>query len=329
MAEPAVPPAAGAAVEPGPSPTPAGRRGIQAILLLVALAFAAAAVASQWDDVRDGLDDLTVAPIALGAGAALASLLASMAAWRETLAGLGHRLPARIAARVFFLGQLAKYVPGSIWSIVGQAELAKVHGVPRARTATAGVVVLAISVTVALGLGGVAVPALLSADGGGTYAALVLLVVPLGAVLHPAVLNRLVAVGLRVLRRPPLEAELQGGTILRVAAWSVLTNGLLGVQIWLLALDLGGGGIDLAARSIGGFGLATALGLLFMPLPAGAGVREAVLVLLLAPEIGSGSALLVALVARLVLTLLDVGVAAGAAAASRGATPFAPPSTTP
>jgi len=301
---------------PAPAGPSGGQRRLRAAFLVVAVAFAALALAAQWDDVRDRVGQLSVLHVGVAALCAAGSLLASFLAWRETLGGLGDRLPLRPAGRIFFLGQLAKYVPGSVWAIVGQMELAKVHGVRRERTATAGIVVLVVSLAMGLLLGLLAVPALLDADGG-LYASAVLLLVPLAVVLHPRVLTWLVDRGLRLVRRPPLEAPLTAAVIWRVAAFSLLSNGLLGVQIWQLAVDVGGDGWALLALSIGGYGIAAAVSLVVIPLPAGAGLREAILVLLLAPDIGAAAATLVAILARLLLTLADVAAAALAAAATR------------
>ena len=109
---------------------------------------------------------------------------------------------------------------------------------------------------------------------------------------------------------PPLDQHLTGAVIWRVAGLSVISNGLLGLEVWQLSVDLGGHGASLVALCIGAYALAAAAGLVAIPLPAGAGLREAILVLVLAPEIGTPSATLVALLARLLATVADV-VAAG------------------
>lgn len=299
-----------------PAGTSGTQRRLRAAFLLAAVAFAALALVSQWEDVRDRLGQLSIAHVGLAALCTAGSLAASFLAWRETLAGLGDRLPLRPAGRIFFLGQLAKYVPGSVWAIVGQMELGRVHGVPRTRTATAGIVVLVVSLAMGLLLGLLAVPALLDADGG-LYASSVLLLVPLAVVLHPRVLTWLVDRGLRLVRRPPLTAPLGVSMIWRVAALSLLSNGFLGLQIWQLAVDLGGDGWDLLALSVGGYGIAAAVSLVVIPLPAGAGLREAILVLLLADELTVAGATLVAIIARLLLTVADVASAGLAATATR------------
>src|SRR3546814_17863001 len=97
----------------------------------MALAFAALALASQWEDVQDRIGRLSIRHVSLAAAFAVGSLVASFLAWRATLAGLGDRLPVRVPARIFYLGTPAKYVPGSLWSILGPVATAPIPSLPR------------------------------------------------------------------------------------------------------------------------------------------------------------------------------------------------------
>jgi hypothetical protein len=64
------------------------------------------------------------------------------------------------------------------------------------------------------------------------------------------------------------------------------------------------------ARAIGGFGAAYVAGVLAVLAPGGLGVREGLLVLLLAPAVGEGAALLVALGSRILFTVAELVAAA-------------------
>ena len=195
-------------------------------------------------------------------------------------------------------------------------ELGATYGLSRTAVGTASLLQLAIGVPGALLIGALAVPALLSA-GAGSYA-LLLLALPLAVlVLCPPVLGPLLDTALRLLRRPPLAQRLRGRTIVAVALLSGAANLLLGLQAYLLARDLGASGSGLLPLVVGAYVLATVAGLLALPVPAGAGVREAVLVAALSPVLPLGQALVLALVSRAVLTAADLAVAAGAAAGLR------------
>jgi uncharacterized membrane protein YbhN (UPF0104 family) len=294
------------------SSRPGGRRVALALLLVAALALAVGSLAAQWPDVRAGAGELSVGPTAGAVAAVLLSLGANLLAWQAMLAGLGVEVPLRRAARIFFVGQLGKYVPGSIWPVVAQMELGAGYGLSRSVIGAAGLLTLGVAVPVALLLGLLAVPALLS-SGGSTYL-LVFLALPAAVVvLSPPVLNPLLDRALRLLRRPALEQRLTAATVVRVAALTGASHVLLGVHAWLLARDLGADGPALLLLAVGAFALANVAGLLALPLPAGAGVREAVLVLCLAPVLPVGKSLLLALLSRAILTVGDLAVAATAA----------------
>jgi hypothetical protein len=159
------------------------------------------------------------------------------------------------------------------------------------------------------------VPALLSADGSAYL--LLFLALPVAVVaLSPWVLNPLLSRALRLARRPPLPQPVGGRAVLRVAGWSAGSHLLLGLQAWFLALDLGAEGPAVLPLAVGGFALASVAGLLAVPVPAGAVVRESVIVLALTPVLPLGSALLLALVSRVLLTVGDLAAATSAAGRS-------------
>ena len=67
--------------------------------------------------------------------ASVCGLICSLMVWRELLADLGSRLSIPEAWRIMFIGQLGKYVPGSIWPVLAQSELGADRRIPRSRTA--------------------------------------------------------------------------------------------------------------------------------------------------------------------------------------------------
>lgn len=295
------------------------RRAALVLLLAASLVLAAGALARDADEVRSAVDDLSPGYVLAAAAAVLASLVLSLLTWRSALDALDVHLPLPVAARIFFVGQLGKYIPGSVWPVMAQMEMGAAHGLSRTAVGTASLLALAIGVPGALVIGLLAVPALLS-GGDGRYL-LVFAALPVAVlVLWPSVLNGLVAAGLRLLHRPVVPPRLDGRAIARTALLSGSANLLLGVHAALLALDLRAEGATVVPAAVGAFVLATVAGLLALPVPAGAGVREAVLVAALFPVLPLSAALVLAVTSRLLLTAADLAVA-GAAAAGAARTP--------
>jgi uncharacterized membrane protein YbhN (UPF0104 family) len=285
--------------------------GVARIVLAAGVLLAVAwALAGQWDDVRADLARVSLGALALAFAFALASLVLTLVGWRALLADLGSPLHLAPASGVLFVGQLGKYLPGSIWTVVAQAEVAARLGVPRRRSAVAGLLSVLLSALAGLGIGVVALPGLLDA-GASRWYLLLLVVLPAGAVaLHPAVLGPLVRLAFRLIRREPPEKDLSGRAIVVTAVSFVVAWACLGVQVWVLVVDLGGDGRDAVVPAVFGYALAASVGMLAVFLPAGVVLREVVLVLLLQPVLGRTAATAVVLLSRFVVTVSDVVAAA-------------------
>lgn len=304
-----------------PDPGGPGRRQIvlrvaRVGLALAAVGFVAYALITQWTQVRASLQALSIGAAALSLAAVLAALFASMMAWRAVLTDLGSPLSVPQGIGVLFPGQLAKYVPGSLWSIVAAAELAARLGVPRGRSAVAGLLFNILLPGVALVLAVLALPVLIGAGGGWFLWLLVPAALAVVVALRPGVVNGGTRLLLRLIRRNPDGYELSAAGLRRALWWSVLSAGLLGGHMWVLVVDLGGSPGPALIPAVGGFLGAWVLGFVVVIAPAGVGVREYVLVLALAPQLdgSEASALTLAVVSRLLLTVADVtwaGVAAG------------------
>jgi hypothetical protein len=270
------------------------------------------AVGRQWTEVRRTLDRLEPGLVALALLLVLAGQLASVLAWRALVAGLGSPLRLPVAGRIFFVGQLGKYLPGSVWPVLAQMEMGRAAGVPRARIAAASILTIGVSVATGLSAGLLCLPALLAGEGH-RYAWVLVGLPPAVALLHPRVLNSMLRRGLRLLRRPAQQHPVRARAVLAASGWLLVTWLCFGLQIAVLAADLGARGARVLPLAIGGFSIAMTLGLLFLVAPAGVGAREAVLILVLSSALSVGAATALALVSRLLLTLSD-GLAAGAAA---------------
>lgn len=278
--------------------------------LAAAVALAVVAVARSWGELVDAAQQMPGRHLAGAAVAAVVYVLCTFLSWRAVLADLGSPLPVRPAVSIFGISQIGKYVPGGVWNVVAAAEIGADHKVPRARS-LAG---MAVAVLVGVVSGSVlAAVGLLTAAAGtlGAWTWLAWVAPLLLVLLVPAVLSRLVSLGFRLLRRPPLEQPLTWSGLGVAVAWSVVSWVVAGLHVWLLATGLG---LEATPRTfvllVGGYALAWVAGFVIVFLPAGAVAREAVLLWLLAGAMPHAAVLLVVLLARVVLTLVDLLLAA-------------------
>jgi uncharacterized membrane protein YbhN (UPF0104 family) len=290
-------------------------RTARVAFVVVAVGLAVWALWSRWPAVVDAAGRLDPLLLVAAAAATLANLAVVGVAWRVLVLDLGARLPIGLTARVFFVGQIGKYVPGSLWPMIVQAELAKRH-VARRLTAAATFLLILLSGATALLVMLLALP--FAPHGGGSglrWAAL--LVLPAAALMHPAVIGRLLDRGLRLLGREPLERWTSVPGTAVAAAWAIGAWLLAGLQVWLLAVPLGApASWRTFALAVGGYALAWAVALVVVVAPAGAGARELALAAVLSGVLDRGAVVVVVLLSRVLfsaadLTLAGLGFAAG------------------
>ena len=287
-----------------------GGRWRSAAIATVVLACFAIALARTWEDVmaagwRVEAGTLALACISLALSYALAAGL-----WGAALARAGGPGAVR-GARIWFLANLARYVPGNVWSFVGAVELARRDGVPRHATLALMALTQGLAVGTALLIG---LPVLLveharlgSVAATGAGVALLVIAVgalaakPLGALLR----RRYPGVHLRDLVPSPAMAA---GLALGYAVYWVVT-GLAFAAFTRSLHPVAAADVPLLVAA---YAAAYAAGFLALLSPAGLGVREATLVVALNPVLPPGPALVVAIGSRawmMALELLGAGAA--------------------
>jgi uncharacterized membrane protein YbhN (UPF0104 family) len=247
-------------------------------------------------------------PVAAGFAAGLVGVGSTMPVWLSLLRSLGVRLPFPAGARVFFTSQLGKYLPGSVWPVVMQMEMGRSHGASRRTMLGANVLMTSLGCGVGLILACILLPAY-DAEALTRYWWGLLALPGLLAVLHPRALPALVDRVMVALHRPPMGWHIAVRDELRTVGWWLLSWGALGTQVWVLCTAVGHGGFSTFLVSTGGVALAVPLGILFIPAPAGAGVRDVVLALVLTTVLTPGQALAVVVASRAVSVACDLTLA--------------------
>lgn len=283
-------------------------RWVRALLGLAIVGYAIRFLTRNWAQIRAAELDWRITP-----GWVIASVLLILATyallvegWRRMVAGWGTTLPYPVAARVWVLSSMGKYLPLKVWAIAGMAVLGREAGIPP-WVATASAVVLQI---VSIGTGALVVAltgsGALEAASPGAQAALTALVgIAIGCltvVLWPAPLNWLLRrLGWQTAITAPAPGPLVIGVAVNALAWI-----LYGVSLsWLTRGVFHEAPLSVAA-AVGAFTASYLAGFLFLLAPGGFGVREMVFVLLTQAALGPTKALALAAVSRVGMTAADL-----------------------
>jgi glycosyltransferase 2 family protein len=288
------------------------------------LAFIGVSISREREEIRDALTAAQPGWLAVAGVFGLAAMTTIGINWLVILRAGGGTAPWRRGLSWFFVGQLGKYVPGGIWPIVGQAELAHRGRTPRslAYRSTA----LSMVTTLLGALAVAAVAGLVAPAGTRVLPALtaVGLVVGFIALATPSVRSALHRLADRMTSR---ELRLPGavwlaGIVLRyVPAW-IFFSGMNVSSVWALGGPRDAGTIVTLVYVTC---MSWAAGFVIVGLPGGLGVREAVFVSMATAPLGAGVAVSAAVVSRVISIAVDSLGAAIAAPVARCAPPGSPP----
>lgn len=294
------------------------RAPIQIAFGAVAVGFLVWVVVANWAAFVDVLQSMKPWAVALAVVAAFAGTFVNMLSWRSILLSFGHHLTVGQAGRVSFMAQIGKYIPGGVWPMAAGSQLGAQVGLAGTTTVVTMTLQLAISLVtgavVAIGTL-LLIPALAE-----RYLWAVLLVLAAGLVaLLPPVMSRLLRILFRLIRRPDLLPALKGKHLGHAIAWSLVGWLLQGLQLWFLFGAVAAWRWDTLLPAVSGYALSWLAGFLAVFAPAGAGVREGVLVLLFAGTFGTATIFGIALVSRIIFVFVDAAFFAAALASAQRA----------
>jgi len=278
---------------------------VQGLVTLAVLAFVGRSITRNWSEFRSLHVTLTIVPgwIVAAALVVLVTYVMQIESWRRILAGWRQRLPFTSAARIWTLANLGRYVPGKVWSVAGLLVLAQQAGVPPGPATASAFVIQA----VALG-SGVAVVAAVTPQAAPPLRLLLAGIAALGTIALLGWRPTARWLGRFVQATAPLE-PLSLSAVLASTVLTVLSWGTYGASLWMLCRGLLPDAHLPLGTAVGAFTLGYTLGLLALFAPGGVGVRELVLIGLLAPFLGSGGAVALSVASRILLTVLEAAAA--------------------
>ncbi|GJF31078.1 membrane protein [Kitasatospora sp. NE20-6] len=260
---------------------------------------------AQWSGARELLTPHAMPWLVAALLVNVAGIGLGMVAWRELLTGLAGPVPARPASRLYFVSFLGKYIPGRVWTLLAQMRLADSVGVrPAAMTATFGLSLAVVTVT------GLVVATLIAPSLGVGAGWLAL---PASVLVAGLAWPRWIAAPMvwasRLVRRPltiptDVDRRLRTAVTVQLVCWAVS-----GLHLWLLAVVLGADPLRALPAAVGGFALAMVVGSYAVFVPDGAGVREVLLALVLAPVLPATAIGVAVLASRLICLVTEVATA--------------------
>ena len=271
-----------------------------AVLLIAATGwYLISAIAGNWQELRTF--DWNVDPfyLVISVIAHVAVLGWGVFVWGRVLRSFEHPpVPFPALLRIWFLSNLARYVPGKVWQFLAVAQLGRNVGLSGAILLTSLLVHTALSLLAAMILGVFAIggdlflgfPALVIA-GAATAIAL--------GLVHPTVLNTAIGIVPRLLRREVVSWKGSWWRGVGLLWLSLLSWIFYGAAFSLFVASLARIPVAAVPALSGINALSFVIGYLAIITPAGMGVREVAMANLLLPLLPGGVAAVLAVASRM------------------------------
>ncbi len=255
-----------------------------------------------WSQLKTYEFTLNLWYILLSAILSFAFFIFSVYCWKKILIILGNKTSFRQSMKIKLLADLGRYVPGKVWIVFGRLSLGKRYGISRKQSFTGFVIETGINVIAAAI---VSVLMLYSLQKSLFYYFL-FLIPALLMLLHPRLFERLTNFGLNLLNKGRIKVKFRFRHLLLLLVYYILLWLVIGLAFLFLIKSI----VPVTFSSYFGitaiFAASWVIGFLSIITPGGLGVREASLSFFLSFYINPALAIVIALVSRVLLTLVEL-----------------------
>lgn len=282
------------------------KRIVKILLPVVIFFFLARSIYSNWSQIQEHPWQFDL-PL-LGLSALFGSTWFFLRAWiwAQLVHEMHEKLPYWPAFRVFMISEVARYVPGKIWQYVTRIYLAQRYHIPPALTLTSALIELLLIMVAA---GGVALANAAKVVPQFEEQYRPFFVVGLAAALilvHPRLLKIWSKILARFLRQDWIPFDVRYSHLVMILMASVLTWVLSGIGFAYFVQSLSPSAEERTVQLVTIYAASWLVGLLAVMVPAGVGVREGTMTVLLAVIMPHPTAAVIAIAARLWVTALEL-----------------------
>lgn len=284
------------------------QKGIEIVVLAVALYFVGHYILLSWTTVKSSLNHINWGLLFIAWLFFLVYFLMRSIAWRLVLKILGINIGIIEATRVWFLSEFSRYIPGNIWSVLGRVHLSKEHGIAPAVTLASMLIEIIFLVGTALVFLTIFVM-LWPYSYASSFRWLFIFAVPLIVILlSPNLVTKTINWVLIKMKKTIISFQFNRLQLFIVFITFATSWAAYGVASLVVMNSITPVGSISIFWLISSFVVAWLVGYLSFITPMGLGVRESVIIAILAPFINIGLASLVAIFTRVWLIVSELSL---------------------
>lgn len=281
------------------------RRILQTTILIASIVFLTWILWKDIDSLREKSFQVRYELLALSIPFFCLSIFFQFCSWHRLTSSLNIALSFPLSMRAWFISQFGKYIPGKVFLLLGRMSF-----YPKEHTiivGTAFYLEILIAVITATFVSLACLSFSPTKDILGFDIHWLLFLSPMLITLaHPRLVSAILKQGMKKLNKPYHEIGLKWKTILSSMIFYMVAWSFTGTGVALCIYALTPINIQQIIFSTGSFALAAIAGLLVIFAPSGIGVRESILTLLLGTIISPALAVVVAVFARVCMSIAEI-----------------------
>ena len=283
-------------------------KSAQMVIILLIFYFLIKSLVSDWNQVKefDWRFDYTL--LAISFVVQLVALFWLVKIWERMLRHTGSSVSYFKLFKVWFFTNLGKYLPGKVWQFLGMIYMLEKEGVPKENSFSTGVLAQAFSVISGLlisiiFLGANLYSQFFSKNPSLMVVGVVLSLAVLALLCYPKVLERIINLGLGILKKEKISLDIGGKDVIIYLLSYSLSWLLFGLAFLIFVKAMTQADFKMYPMLTGAFAFSLNIGFLAIFTPGGIGVREGVLVFLLSSFFPLPVSTLISLLSRLWITV--------------------------
>lgn len=280
-------------------------RIIQILLIAVLFYFIGTRISGNWDQISAYEWHVNYLLLAISMVVMLIALFVMSSVLAMIFRAFSKPVPSAKAFKIAYLSQLGRYIPGKIWQVFGMIYLAGKEGISKAEAITSFALAQVFATPPAILI--VCVYLILSGNLSTEsfdlmaigYVLAAVVVASMVVLFKPSWLRGIINYVLTRFGRESIQFEIQKKIGVRILFAYFVAWNLYGLAFYLFLISVSDFPAGHVLQAVGTFCAAYLIGYWSILTPGGIGVREAVLVILLAPYFSPGVAAAIAAFARL------------------------------
>ena len=279
---------------------------IQAIFVILVFGFLGGSLISNWNRLDIDLSHINYVFIALSLLFFSLAWVAAALSWGYIIKKLEQSLDYSSAIKLWTWSQSARYIPGSVWQVVGRVYMGEKKGLGKGKTLASIAIETSNLIISSLIVFALSLPFWPTLEGFKSYYPFLFGGFMVFGFLHPKVFNTTTNFFVRRLDKGEKDHSYAFSEIITMLVPYLGVWLIFGLGFFFLILSLKEVGLAYVAIATGTFALSWVVGFLFVIAPGGLGAREVALVYFLGFFVSNPLAVLFAVLSRVLMIIGEV-----------------------